>query len=285
LRDVSFEYMVNEKKIPCHQLTTTNLGQAFGSNEYCIAGSYPSNEVIEYIEITMKSKFNIPETTTFKRCSFTLSSPRPLPNLKCIPNHFPKSDSSGIIFPGKNLNKDTIQRLWALKRIRYLLNDKKNCKDDTNDNDLYRKEALELALKYNFVTDLTSLVVEENDDYIVRGLVEVNENLKHNKTTKPPIRTVFSPHATCKMTMYDETYFRGKSVEVLDNIKDFKSVNFDNNIASVKVEGKCCWTLFADKDFDGASIELLGNEEYKSSTQIVDVFKKASSAKLKRRCS
>jgi hypothetical protein len=282
LRGVSFEYEVNEEKIPCHQLTTTELGQAFGSNEYCIAGSYPSNEEIEYIEITMKSKFNIPEFISFKRCGSTLSSPRPLSNLRCIP----QSDSSAITFPGKNLNKDTIQRLWALKRIRYLLNEKKNCKDETNEVDSYHEEALKLALEYNFVTDLTSLVIEENDDYIKSGPVEVNENLKHNETTKPPIAIVLSPQAKCKMIMYDQTYFRGKFEEVQENINDFKSINFDNNIASVKVEGKkgkCCWTLFADKDFAGASIELFPGE-YKSSTQIADVFKKASSAKLRKRC-
>ena len=80
------------------------------------------------------------------------------------------------------------------------------------------------------------------------------------------------------MTMYDQTYFRGKSVEVTENVSDFKTIKFDNLIASVKIEGNCCWTLFADKSFQGASVKLkIG--EYQSATNIIDVFKKASSAK------
>ena len=47
-----------------------------------------------------------------------------------------------------------------------------------------KKEALNLALKYNFVTDLTSLVIEENVDYIKSGQIDVNSN----PTYKPPSR-------------------------------------------------------------------------------------------------
>merc|ERR1711963_1108027 len=37
------------------------------------------------------------------------------------------------------------------------------------------KEATRLALKYNFVTDLTSLVIEEDDDYIKKGPIEIGK--------------------------------------------------------------------------------------------------------------
>ena len=78
--------------------------------------------------------------------------------------------------------------------------------------------------------------------------------------------------------MYDQTYFRGKSVEITGNVSDFKTIKFDNLIASVKIEGNCCWKLFADKNFQGASIKLkIG--EYQSATNIIDVFKKASAVK------
>ena len=80
------------------------------------------------------------------------------------------------------------------------------------------------------------------------------------------------------MAMFDQTYFRGKSAEISGSVNDFETINFDNSIASVKVEGNCCWSLFADKDFQGVSINLkIG--DYRSATNIVDVFKKASSAK------
>ena len=85
--------------------------------------------------------------------------------------------------------------------------------------------------------------------------------------------------STCKMTMYDQTYFRGKSVEISGSVDDFETISFDNSIASVKVEGNsCCWKLFAEKDFQGACV-VLKTGDYKSATNIVDVFKKASSAK------
>ena len=75
------------------------------------------------------------------------------------------------------------------------------------------------------------------------------------------------------MAMYNQTYFRGKLVEISGSVNDFETINFDNSIASVKVEGNCCWTLFADKDFQGASVKLkIG--DYRSATNIVDVFKK-----------
>ena len=84
---------------------------------------------------------------------------------------------------------------------------------------------------------------------------------------------------SCKLIMYDQTYFRGKTVTVRGNLDDFKKRGFDNAIASVKIEGKCCWTLYADKNYRGASVNL-NNGEYHSATFIINVFKKASSAKF-----
>merc|ERR1712083_477045 len=44
-----------------------------------------------------------------------------------------------------------------------------------NENEECEDEALRLALKYNFVTDLTSLVIEEDDDYINKGVVGIGK--------------------------------------------------------------------------------------------------------------
>ena len=97
-----------------------------------------------------------------------------------------------------------------------------------------------------------------------------------NTRSAPTLPPTLLP--ACKMAIYDQTYFRGKSVEITENVNDFITIKFDNSIASVKVEGNCCWTLFADKNYQGASIKLkIG--EYQSATNIIDVFKKASSAK------
>ena len=104
-----------------------------------------------------------------------------------------------------------------------------------------------------------------------------------SKLGKPLLNTrllTSSPAAvtTCKMAMYNQTYFRGKLVEISGSVNNFETINFDNSIASVKVEGNCCWKLFAERNFQGASI-ILKTGDYKSATNIVDVFKKASSAK------
>merc|ERR1711931_372284 len=48
-------------------------------------------------------------------------------------------------------------------------------------------EAIRLALKYNFVTDLTSLVIEENDDYIKKGPVSIGK--KKPETSYPGLRS------------------------------------------------------------------------------------------------
>merc|ERR1711902_465226 len=47
------------------------------------------------------------------------------------------------------------------------------------------EEAIRLALKYNFVTDLTSLVIEENDEYINKGPIQIG---KKPASTYPGIR-------------------------------------------------------------------------------------------------
>ena len=86
-----------------------------------------------------------------------------------------------------------MERLWAYKRINYLLDTpalsdptKLVCEkgiDETpleypldikipNKFDRCEKEAVRLALKFNFVTDLTSMVVEETDEYTTKRNLE-----------------------------------------------------------------------------------------------------------------
>merc|ERR1711956_209496 len=83
-----------------------------------------------------------------------------------------------------------MERLWAYKRINYLKEDKTNCtkaidnipettakpeEEHEDENEECEDEALRLALKYNFVTDLTSLVIEEDDDYINKGAIGIGK--------------------------------------------------------------------------------------------------------------
>ena len=181
LKDVTFEYFVNGKKLSSQQLTSTSINQVFGSNEFSVAGSYPENEEINEVQVIIKSQDKIKNTISFKPCgSITTQTHR------CIPKVSTDMKlSSTEMF---------IERIWAFKRINFLLTPgRKECSkvDITiRNNDSCVQEALRLALKYNFVTDLTSLVIEETDDYIKKGPVEINLNPKFVKTTpKIPANT------------------------------------------------------------------------------------------------
>ena len=166
MKDVTFEYLVNGKEIPKEQLTLTAFDQTFGLNEYSIAGSFPKNEEINEIQVIMKVKNEIQNTISLRRSDLEQSP-----------------------------TESFMERLWAFKRINYLLTNKEDCTRGLSalfkfgNVDDCREEALKLALEYSFVTDLTSLVIEENNSYTKKGPVQVNKNPKYARTTNP-----FSPN-------------------------------------------------------------------------------------------
>jgi hypothetical protein len=167
LKDVTFEYLVNGKEIPKEELTLTAVDQAFGSNEYSVAGSLPENEKINEIQIIMKVQNKIQNAISIRGSALKQS---------------PTESFMG--------------RLWAFKRINYLLTDKNDCSKSLSgifkfgNADSCRDEAQKLALEYSFVTDLTSLVIEENNSYMKRGPVQINKNPKYAKrTTQIPAKT------------------------------------------------------------------------------------------------
>jgi hypothetical protein len=104
---------------------------------------------------------------------------------------------------------------------------------------------------------------------------------RYTSTTTTTTSTTTTTTATfgfCKMIMYDQTYFRGPSVELTGDVNNLVDLAFDNEVSSVKIEGDCCWTLYTDSNFQGVSIQL-NVGEYQSPTEIKDIFKKASSAR------
>ena len=80
-----------------------------------------------------------------------------MPNLP--PNQIP---NSGWVY---SPSEEFMSRLWAFKRINYLLKEDRT----TNNSNSNKAEAIKLALEYNFVTDVTSMVVEESDEYVKKG--------------------------------------------------------------------------------------------------------------------
>merc|ERR1712223_2022873 len=392
LKDVTFEYLVNGERIVPENLTTTTIDQVFGSNEYLIAGTFPEEKQVNEIEVIMKAKNQIGSIEKFfylRPCYFPhpVTLPESSGNILPRPSKLPRIINPDRCFPTiipqpiwkQSSTEMFMERLWAYKRINYLLSDNTECTkaisnydegldsitapseekiDEVNsekeENTDCENEATKLALKYNFVTDLTSLVIEEDDDYINKGPIEIRKkpvpsypghfnsymayaspmlftkssgsyqtqayaapaapprsayrpvplsasfsgqrspqkgNVKRNRNRirPPPSRpsptqttTTQAPSTTtlgfCKMTMFEQTYFRGNSVEITGDVSDFNDVSFDNEIASLKIEGNCCWTLFTDSNYQGVSMNL-NVGEYQSATNIRDIFKKASSAK------
>jgi len=397
LKDVSFEYIVNGNRIVPENLTSPTINQVFGSNEYSIVGTLPESEEINEIKVVMKAKDQVgivEKLITIKPCIlpvYPLPSPKPLPDqitpLPILPKRcFPVIPPQPQPIWEQSPTEKFMERLWAYKRINYLSDNDKTCSKgiDTTINDVLaenipkaeeeeneepkknecEEEAIRLALKYNFVTDLTSLVIEENDEYINKGPIQIGKKpastypglrasgvayssysysapvnnffaLSASKAAPPrrkfnrnrvaaglaarrpsqpgrrkgsrpqllpqsrPVQTTTSAYlytttttqytttstqtpvtfGFCKMIMYDETYFRGQSIEITGDVSDFNddTFNFDNEIASLKIEGDCCWTLFTDSNFQGVSMKL-NVGEYQSPTNIRNIFKKASSA-------
>merc|ERR1711935_591593 len=169
-----FEYLVNGKKVPSNKLTTTPIGQAFGRSEYVVAGSYPDDEEINELEVIVKSQKNVVESISMKPCD-----PR---GQRATENCFPNLSNTDK----RTETEVFLNRLWASKRINYLLNQKKDCTRalgtrigilrSGQTEDACKSEALNLALEYNFVTDLTSIVIEDDDKYVKKGPVPVNRN-------------------------------------------------------------------------------------------------------------
>merc|ERR1711976_1044723 len=362
LKDVTFEYLVNGERI---------------EPEFSITGTLPNYEEINEIQVKINAQTDLGPFEDL----FILT-----PCLRdhdyedhetvylewCFPyNPFPQFEWKQT--PAEKF----LERLWAFKRINYLLNDQVECTkgiDDFADNEALlelttesiktqefnaesnknkcKEEAIRLALKYNFVTDVTSMVVEEEDEYVNKGTVSVSKEIVYGNdnidyyydsgnsfvghstahssgtfprssgivpfssssfvvsrsddysysdydiqsldgrtdsiyytTTSRPITSTTSSTTTtfpsiCKMTMFDQTYFRGKSVEITGDTNDFNDIDFDNAIASVIIEGNCCWALLTDSDYKGELV-ILNPGKYQSGNDFKEVFKKASSARNK----
>ena len=74
--------------------------------------------------------------------------------------------------------------------------------------------------------------------------------------------------------------FRGDFVEIEDDIDSLVSKSFDDKLASVDVEGNCCWEIFVDKNFTGESMTFRSPGRFPSAVDLRKIFQKASSVKM-----
>ena len=196
LKNVNFEYMVNGEKLEPQNLTSTNIKRIFGAHEYSIVGEFDTLQEINEIQIIMKAEDttgNIEKMISLKPCP--PDTPIALPTVenrvdqetieienrsseyavefdlfetkrRCLPiPNLPPSNqipNSGWVY---SPSEEFMSRLWAFKRINYLLKEDRT----TNNSNSNKAEAIKLALEYNFVTDVTSMVVEESDEYVKKG--------------------------------------------------------------------------------------------------------------------
>merc|ERR1712062_31938 len=214
LKHVKFQYIANGNvTLEPANLTKTDVEFAFGKNEYAIVGDF--GEEINEIEIVIQAEDNDNEDAFVEIGRISIPTCRPegptaLPAAVqgvvhgCIP--FPNPTIPVSMPTWQQTETEAfMERLWAFKRIKYLLNDKEDCRAALRDSDddlevretttevvfdyvdeeesseeeeikeenVCQNEAVNLAKKFNFVTDVTSMVVESNDDYINSGTIDL----------------------------------------------------------------------------------------------------------------
>merc|ERR1711962_991578 len=214
LKDVTFEYLVNGERIEPEFLTSTSIDKVFGSAEYSITGTLPNYEKINEIQVKINAQTDLgPFEELFVLTACLRDNPRSFPDNedheiidtdRCFP-YIPIPQFEWKQTPTEKF----MERLWAFKRINYLLDDQVECTkgidefaadeelsetttesnethgiDSESNKDKCKEEAIRLALKYNFVTDVTSMVVEEEDEYVNRGAVGVSKEIVYGNDYK-----------------------------------------------------------------------------------------------------
>jgi uncharacterized protein YegL len=366
LNKVKFQYLVNGSPISNKKTTKTKLNTFYSGNEYVIVGSINAADTDEIEIIIQGEGANGPYEKRIYLCRRPRRPPvvlpaeapgqlhpvaRPTPTNGCIDPWFPHPRPQ---VPQWNQTEAEafMERLWAFKKIKHLLNEAE-AEADYEDEEpqeggmpTFKDQAKELALEYNFVTTVTSLVVTyANGDekpikpFPVELLKEQNSNVRlftnhaatsyssntrysagsggHKSVMKMQNQTSsntwysagsgghksvmkmhhriaadymyesfdfdgFEPvqNMTCQgsLTLYNETHQRGESVEITGDIEDLSSLNFDDLLTSLKIEGNCCWQIYNEPTFSGDSMRLKPGQ-YDSPTKLKKIFRKASSLK------
>lgn len=411
LKNVHFKYIMNGQLLNQSLLTSTLIKNAFGNTEYAIVGSF-GNEPVDNLQIILEGEGEevLQNRISILPCIVEQDElPQALPILRrennvttCLPPHNPASWQ-------KTEAEAFMERLWAFKRIKYLLSKDNNChlatdkrwmsattteatidtydeynneseestNEEVEEEDQCEAEALKLALKYNFVTKITSMVVEADDKYVkTSALQDQQPSLGHHinhyfpmsattfnrvafsgpqtkggnsnmfmmnailrksatnipypgttttsyrvgggggagwsftTTTRPPPppmamdysyslshsmdyesmydmtddedatnfpMIITPPTCTGKALLYQRTYLRDQPKVVMSSQGDLGQ--FEDLLASLEIEGSCCWRIFTDKNF-GGSFTTFKPGKYESATQIKEVFRKASSIQM-----
>ena len=209
LKNLHFKYIADGQEIPASKLTKNDFGNAYGSNEFVIAGEFGNDNNITELQIQILGE----DANGAYEKIISISDPcypvaMPRNSLARISNETEYDDdsimdmySNRMLYPmpclpqppvyeeswQKSEAEEFMEKLWAYKRIHLLL-DRKECgqyldeptysqepiddyTEDVEENENCTNKAIELAKEYNFVTKVTSLVVESNNEYIKNSTI------------------------------------------------------------------------------------------------------------------
>lgn len=173
--------------------------------------------------------------------------------------------------------EDFLERVWAFTKIKdYLAQPEKGTGN--------KKEALELSLKYKFVTPLTSLVFSTDANFSANYLQSTaNPKQQQNQSDPSPsypdvfldvsssadVTELLLDNENCSIEIFPETYFRSITADslrftspVISIMRNVTTTNrleipslydygFDNTMLSFKLEGRCCWQFYQGSYFTG----------------------------------
>ena len=387
LRNVTFQYIANGKEIPAKLVIGTRIQNAYGKNEYVVTGEFEDPEIVleEFEIVTIGEGANgvYTKRSAIDLCELAIDPCFNLLNPCCVSNNPPVTDipnfpelsvtdipnfpelPSPRFIPAKweqTPAESFLERLWAFKRIKFLLNDDVDCErgiheepecftwndklwegvEPANPNETEcglesciacgekecSEEAVDLAMKFNFVTKATSLVVESDDDYVKNGTINLNSKVPFDyydyydygtsfNSLKPAssaagahagsffqkfaataqssdfsaggggttttTTTTTTPFTPCKLTLYSLTHFRGDFVEIFSDESSLNSLQFDDKVASLNVEGNCCWKIFLEDNLLGDFMQFR-RQEYRSAVDIEGIYQAGSSVQILDQC-
>ena len=160
-------------------------------------------------------------------------------------------------------------------------------------------KGLELALKYNFVTDVTSLVITRPElgnvapknveivslDKDGSSFADTSPNFSANNDDEKysfdyddnnddgvAIKGSSSDRAPLRKTPAS----RNKFVDGECKIKLFSTT-------SIEVRGRCCWTLYTEPNFNGDEKNFVAGQ-FQSFGDLDNIFRKVSSVKMSDKC-
>ena len=152
--------------------------------------------------------------------------------------------------------------LYIRKFLAYL-KIKQDIKSGTmHQNDVLKERARNMALDYNFVTELTSLVVRiddgsRNSQKKVFRFGRAGDGSTPGPGMSTPIDTTFNvssliwpeeknstASSSCNITFYSADHHQGDGLTFSYSVPDLSVWDFEEKLESLKVEGPCDWKIF-----------------------------------------